>query len=132
MMGGSYPSWRWTPPTDDPVPDRSDENPTPTEDRLRRDYANLRLDCADLEELLGSLPSDLTAKDLKRLDKAVTVMKVGFKIVAKVLRKHGFDTSKSASSAETLKDGSVDESAVAESQTPNPSLRTITSQGGTR
>jgi hypothetical protein len=37
-----------------------------------------------------------------------------------------------ARSAETLKDGSVHESAVAESQTPNPSLRTITSQGGTR
>jgi hypothetical protein len=36
-----------------------------------------------------------------------------------------------ARSAETLKDGSVHESAVAESQTPNPSLRTITSQGGT-
>lgn len=30
----------------------------------------------------------------KRLDKAVTVMKVAFKLVAKVLRKHGFDTSK--------------------------------------
>lgn len=91
-MGRGNP-WRWDPPAKDPVPDR-ENGPTPTEDRLRRDYANLRLDCADLEELLGASPSDLTAKDLKRLDKAVTVMKVAFKIVAKVLRGHGFDTSR--------------------------------------
>jgi hypothetical protein len=37
-----------------------------------------------------------------------------------------------AQRAGTPQSGPVHESAVAESQTPNPSLRTITSQGGTR
>jgi hypothetical protein len=56
---------------------------------LQRAYKELRQDCALLERLLQRItdhaePSPLTEKELKRLDKAVTVMKVGFKIVKKV------------------------------------------------
>jgi len=130
-MGSGFPSY-WSPPAKDPVPDRDETKPTPTEDRLRRDYANLRLDCADLEELLGSTNTDLTGKDLKRLDKAVTVMKVAFKLIAKVLRRHGFDTSRAAS-VDTLPKGQdaqqglagTEGSAVAESETPSPNQTSI-------
>lgn len=51
-------------------------------------YNNLRCDCVELEELIehATAAGTLTEKELKRLDKAVTVMKVGFKIVKKVLK----------------------------------------------
>jgi len=51
-------------------------------------YRELRKACSRLEKLLQRITDAddraLTDKDLKRLDKAVTVMKVGFKIVKKV------------------------------------------------
>ncbi len=47
-------------------------------------YNELRGHCAALEELIEA--GDFTEKELKRLDKAVTVMKVGFKILKKVLK----------------------------------------------
>ncbi len=46
---------------------------------------NLKLQCFELEEHLEDAVG-LTEKDLKRLDKAVTVMKVGFKIMKKVAK----------------------------------------------
>ena len=63
--------------------------------RLLDAYVNLRRYCIDLEELIeaSSEPGNdsLTAEDLKRLDKSVTVMKVGFKVVKKVLRSKGVE-----------------------------------------
>lgn len=53
-------------------------------------YVDLRRDCIAIEELIER-GGELTADDLKRLDKAVTVMKVGFKIVKKVLRSCGIE-----------------------------------------
>lgn len=53
-------------------------------------YVDLRRDCIGIEELIER-SSDLTPDDLKRLDKAVTVMKVGFKMVKKVLRSQGVE-----------------------------------------
>ena len=48
-------------------------------------YRKLRQDASHLEKVLQTITDDtLTEKELKRLDKAVTVMKVGFKIVKKV------------------------------------------------
>ena len=51
-------------------------------------YNSLRFTCHELEELISSVEGEdgWTEKDLKRLDKAVTVMKVGFKILKKVLK----------------------------------------------
>lgn len=56
-----------------------------TVDRMRSIYTNLRFECAELETLIGA--NQFSEQDLKRLDKAVTVMKVGFKILKKVARK---------------------------------------------
>jgi prefoldin subunit 5 len=57
-------------------------------------YRKLRQDASHLEKVLQTITDSasmgcttndtLTEKELKRLDKAVTVMKVGFKIVKKV------------------------------------------------
>lgn len=49
-------------------------------------YADLRAACVAFEELIAE---GQDAKSLHRLDKAVTVMKVGFKMVKKVLRAQG-------------------------------------------
>jgi hypothetical protein len=49
-------------------------------------YRGLRVHCCDLEELIESASGTFTEKELKRLDKAITVMKVGFKIMKKVTR----------------------------------------------
>lgn len=87
---GRYYRQPWSPPKEEPERER----PTKEEDRLYRDYANLRLDCTALEEFLGSNPDGMSEKDLKRLDKAVTVMKVAFKLIARVLRRHGYDSSR--------------------------------------
>ncbi len=87
---GNYYRQPWTPPAKEP----EREKPTKEEDRLYRDYSNLRLDCIALEEFLGSDPHGMSEKDLKRLDKAVTVMKVAFKLIARVLRRHGYDPSR--------------------------------------
>lgn len=54
-------------------------------------YQNLRADCAELEEMIAK-DSSFTTQDLKRLDKAVTVMKVGFKIMKKALKKSRVNT----------------------------------------
>lgn len=67
-------------------------SPTPSGEvrSLLTAYVDLRRDCIAIEELIER-SSDLTADDLKRLDKAVTVMKVGFKMVKKVLRSQGVE-----------------------------------------
>lgn len=55
-------------------------------------YVALRRECIGIEELIetSAEPGNgtLTAADLKRMDKAVTVMKAGFKMVKKVLCDH--------------------------------------------
>lgn len=50
-------------------------------------YDALRFHCERLEEILEDNTQGLTDKALKRSDKAVTVMKVGFKILKKALKK---------------------------------------------
>lgn len=50
-------------------------------------YDALRFHCERLEELLEANAGGLNDKALKRSDKAVTVMKVGFKILKKAIRK---------------------------------------------
>jgi hypothetical protein len=57
-----------------------------TRELAERLYRGLRVHCCDLEELIDRDPAAFTEKELKRLDKAVTVMKVGFKIMKKVVR----------------------------------------------
>lgn len=54
---------------------------------VREAYDRLRADCESLERLLESNPCNLDEKALKRADKAVTVMKVGFKILKKAIKK---------------------------------------------
>jgi hypothetical protein len=56
-----------------------------TVDRMRSIYTNLRFECAELEHLIGA--GQFSEQDMKRLDKAVVLMKVGFKILKKVARK---------------------------------------------
>lgn len=78
-------------------PDRCQCRPPPADHRvLQATYIDFRRDCCALEELIARAPTDgteaLTPEDLKRLGKAVTVMKVAFKIVKKVLRVHDLDT----------------------------------------
>jgi hypothetical protein len=55
-------------------------------------YAELRANCAALEEAIAcavTAEPPLTRDEQNRLDKGVTVMKVGFKLVKKVLRAQG-------------------------------------------
>lgn len=77
-----------TPKKDSPA--GVNDSPSAGEKALLLIYGDLRLDCDQLEEMLGAPSSDLTEKDLKRLDKAVTIIKVGFKLIKKVLRAHGY------------------------------------------
>ena len=50
-------------------------------------YERLRAECETLECLIEADDAALSVKDRKRLDKAVTAMKIGFKILKKVARK---------------------------------------------
>lgn len=94
-MGG-YGGWRPDPaprhepeviPKNNPLEDMPLPGHAPPTDQLAlHTYNNLRFTCHELEELIGEGWDDLTEKDRKRLDKAVTVMKVGFKIMKKVLK----------------------------------------------
>ena len=51
-------------------------------------YVRLRQACIDIEELMEEHEGGgvLTEKELKRLDKGVTVMKVGFKLIKKAIK----------------------------------------------
>lgn len=68
---------------DDPI------DPYPDEKLLAHLYGNFRTDLDELEELIAS-GEHFSEKDLKRLDKAVTLMKVGAKYIKKVLHRHGW------------------------------------------
>lgn len=94
MGGGSrwYPDW----PVRQPVPEKLPRDDKgrfvpkagSTDELALHQYNDLRFTCHELEELIASVEGDpgWSEKDLKRLDKAVTVMKVGFKILKKVLK----------------------------------------------
>lgn len=97
--GGWYTPYPRTPTVSNPVPVRAPEPVRgPKRDEKGRftvkdalalhQYNDLRFTCHELEELIASVEGseDWSEKDLKRLDKAVTVMKVGFKIFKKVLK----------------------------------------------
>jgi hypothetical protein len=59
-------------------------------EQIKQAYRKLRKDASELERVLQEITDaghdggPLSEKELKRMDKAVTVMKVGFKIVKKV------------------------------------------------
>ena len=57
-------------------------------------YNELRNQCATLEELIEA--GDFTEKELKRLDKSVTVMKAGFKMLKKVIKRQQTEERKAA------------------------------------
>lgn len=88
-MGGSHywPTYNPKPTPERPVPPKE---PSETEQRLLRDYQNLRLDITAVEEVLGVADSDLSEAERKRLDKAVVLMRVGAKLVKRTLRERGF------------------------------------------
>lgn len=67
----------------------------PHESLLVEAYGELRLQCIQIEEVIAA-DNLLTLEELTRLDKAVTVMKVGFKLVKKVLAKRGHTGIKKA------------------------------------
>lgn len=54
---------------------------------IEQAYDALRFHCERLEELLEANAEGQSDKALKRSDKAVTVMKVGFKILKKATKK---------------------------------------------
>ncbi len=72
MTGGSPAPWNY------PSPWRGRQEP------MIPVYNEMRSQCSALEELIEA--GDFTEKELKRLDKAVTVMKVGFKMLKKVIK----------------------------------------------
>ena len=53
---------------------------------IEQAYDALRFHCNRLEEILDASGHNMTHKALKRSDKAVTVMKVGFKILKKAIK----------------------------------------------
>jgi hypothetical protein len=54
--------------------------------KLRREFHNI--------ERIQQKAIGLTEQDTKRLDKATVMTKQGFKLIKKVLKSHGIDTSK--------------------------------------
>lgn len=56
-------------------------------------YVDLRRACLAFEICISER-RELTADELKRLDKATTVMKLGFKLVKQVLRARGVEDLK--------------------------------------
>lgn len=80
----NYNPWRYVPKVDPLPPKKKEET-----DILAMTYQNLRIDGIELEELIGGA-KHLSDRDRKRLDKAVTVMKVGMKLIKKVLKAYGY------------------------------------------
>lgn len=76
---------------------------TTQESIMASTYMNLRAECIGLEEQLAALQNDsdeFSGHDLSELDKAVTVMKVGFKLMKRVLKKHGYTNLKERAQAQ--------------------------------
>ncbi len=63
----------------------SERLPYPYSD-IEEAYVRLRQACIDIEGLIEEHEDVLTEKELKRLDKGVTVIKVGFKLVKKAIK----------------------------------------------
>jgi hypothetical protein len=69
------------------------DNATKEDKNLLHNYQELRHYTEEIEILIGSLyknTANFDEKDIKRLDKAIVVIKVGFKLIKMTLRKHGF------------------------------------------
>jgi hypothetical protein len=62
-------------------------NCSPYPQTVEQAYDALRFHCERLEELLEANAEGHNDKALKRSDKAVTVMKVGFKILKKAIKR---------------------------------------------
>lgn len=60
-----------------------------TESLLIADYQSIRLDIAEIEKIAGS-DRGLTDDEIKRLDKSIVLMKVGAKMIKKILRARGY------------------------------------------
>lgn len=93
-MSSPWHTWTDVPPKRPSQP-KEDKPKTPQSEAVFTVYKNMRLDGIELEEIIGN-GEGLTAKDLKRLDKAVTVIKMGYKIIKMVLRAHGYREMKPA------------------------------------
>lgn len=76
-----------------PIKPKPDDKPKPDELKLVNAYRWLRLDLDAIEQLLDK-PESLTEQDIKRLDKSITVIKVGFKNIKKVLKSRCFSELK--------------------------------------
>lgn len=69
----------------------------PVKDQLLlENYKNLRFETHEIEEIIAAaeIDPDFSEQDIKRLDKAVTVMKAGFKMLKKAIRKRGILNTK--------------------------------------
>ncbi len=62
-------------------------NCVPNPPTIEQAYDAMRFHCERLEEILEANAQGLNDKTLKRSDKAVTVMKVGFKILKRAIKK---------------------------------------------
>ncbi len=85
-------------PTYYPLKRKEPEKPEdkPTEDRLLRDYRNLRLDIHEMEELAAGSDANLSEDDQKDMDKAIVLMKIGAKYIKQILRRRGYRKLKPA------------------------------------
>ena len=82
---------------------RLDPNaPSPTDDEMMLfdNFCSMRLDIIALEQLIEA--GEWTEQDVKRLDKVVTVIKVGMKLMKKVLRSHGYAAPSRTAKEEAL------------------------------
>jgi hypothetical protein len=57
---------------------------------LLGEYQNIRLDLESLEELAAQPDPEFSEDELKKLDKAIVVMRTGSKLIKRILRKRGF------------------------------------------
>lgn len=82
--------WDGQPPEPAPEPKpKPDKVPTP-KDLAQHMYSNIRNDIVDLEEYIEC--AQLSEDDIKSLDKAVTLLKVGSKYIKKYLKRKGRKT----------------------------------------
>ena len=81
--------------------------PTYQEAKLIAFYKKLRAATVGIEQLIEDLESadceTFSDQDLHRLDKAVVVSKVGFKMVKMILKTHGFKGLKAEAMKEEIK-----------------------------
>jgi hypothetical protein len=111
--GGSYEQWWQTEEERKKILERErqqrkekeEERLKEIEEGMKYAYTELRIWGAFLERLIAKRGDELTEEQSKRTDKALVVMKTGFKMLKKVIRSRQPDADTSAWKRESQEEG---------------------------